>query len=72
MLNKIWLFLARQRTRLFNAIGILIAIAPDLLAAPEILAVLPPEYARYALAAVCIINLWMRPRAAVVKQDLEK
>lgn len=71
MLDKIWDFLVRQRTRLFNAIGFLLMVAPDVLSAPEILAVLPPGYARYAFAAVFLINYWMRPHAAVRADDPE-
>ncbi len=71
MLDKIWDFIVRWRTRLFNSIGFLVMIAPDILSAPEILAVIPAPYVRYAMAAVFLINYWMRPRPAVRARDLE-
>ena len=71
MLNNIWEAIVRWRTALFNGIGaFLVAVAP-LLGAPEILAIIPPKYVPYAMAAVFLINWWMRPRPAVMKKDVE-
>ena len=71
MLDKIWETLVRWRTALFNGVGVvLVAVAP-ILGAPEILAIIPPKYIPYAMAAVFLINWWMRPRPAVMKKDVE-
>ena len=67
-LNSLWLQIVRWRTLLFNGIGTLIVAVAPLLGAPELLAVVPPGYQKYLIAAVFIINYWMRPRAAVVKK----
>lgn len=71
MLNKLWEAIVRWRTALFNGIGaFLVAVAP-ILGAPEIVAIIPPKYIPYVMAAVFLINWWMRPRAAVTKDDPE-
>jgi uncharacterized membrane protein YhaH (DUF805 family) len=71
MLSNVWLTVVRWRTALFNGIGaFLVAVAP-ILGAPEIVAIIPPKYIPYAMAAVFLINWWMRPRAAVTKADLK-
>jgi hypothetical protein len=66
-LKSLWHQIVVWRTALFNGVGVvLVAIAP-LLGAPEILAVIPKPYLPYVVAAVFVINYWMRPRPAVVK-----
>jgi hypothetical protein len=71
-MNALWLALVRFRTWLFNGgLLMLLVILPDMLNSPEILAIIPPDYQRYVIAAALIINIWMRPRPAVVSTDLE-
>jgi len=70
-MNKVWDFLVRWRTRLFNGIGAFLVLAAPLLGAPEVQAIIPPQYLPYVIAAVFIINVWMRPRVAVRADDVE-
>lgn len=71
MLAKIWDFIVRWRTRLFNWIGAVAVLLPPILGAPEILAIIPQTYLPYAMAAVFLINYWMRPRVATRAADPE-
>lgn len=71
MLDKIWTTLVRWRTWLVNVAGAALIILPDLLSAPEILAVIPAGYQKYIIAGVFLLNIWMRPRPAVMARDLE-
>jgi len=61
----------RFRTWLVNLLLAALIVAPDLLNSPEVLAVIPQEYQRYVLAAAFLVNIWMRPRPAVLATDLE-
>lgn len=72
MLAKIWETIVRWRTLLFNGAGAFIVAVAPLLGAPEILAIVPPENQKYLIAAVFLINYWMRPRPAVIAKDLGK
>ena len=67
-LAKAWEWIVVQRTRLFNLIGAGVVLLAPVLGAPEIQAVIPKQYMPYVIAGVFLINLWMRPRPAVVKQ----
>ena len=67
-MKRLWLEIVRWRTLLFNGIGaFLFAIAP-LLDAPELLAVVPPQHQKWLILTVFLVNYWMRPRPAAVKQ----
>lgn len=70
-MNKVWDFLVRWRTRLFNGVGAFLVLIAPLLGAPEVQAIIPPKYLPYVIAAVFIINFWMRPRVAVRADDME-
>lgn len=70
-LNKVWDFIVRWRTRLFNGIGALLVLVAPLLGAPEVQAVIPPKYLPYVIAGVFVINVLMRPRLAATKDDPE-
>lgn len=61
----------RFRTWIVNLAITVALIAPSLLNAPEILAIVPAEYHRWVLAAAFLINIWMRPRPAVLASDIE-
>lgn len=61
----------RFRTWLANLFFAFLIVAPDLLNSPEILAIIPAEYQRWAIAAGFLINIWMRPRPAVLATDVE-
>lgn len=61
----------RFRTWLVNLVLAALVVAPDLLNSSEILALIPAEYQRWVIAAGFLINIWMRPRPAVLSTDLE-
>lgn len=61
----------RFRTWLANLFFAVLIVAPDLLNAPEVIAVIPAEYQRWVIAAGFLLNIWMRPRPAVISTDLE-
>lgn len=71
LINQTWLLLVRWRTWLFNTAWALVLIAPEVLNAPEVLAVFPAEYRTYVVVAGFLVNIWMRPRPAVVASDPE-
>ncbi len=71
MLKKIWETFVRWRTWAVNAFFVVLLFIPDILNTPEVLAVIPDAYDRYVIAAAFLINIWLRPRPAVMKKDLE-
>jgi predicted cobalt transporter CbtA len=70
MLNKIWEALVRFRTWLVNIVGAALILLPELLNAPEVIAVIPQQYQKYVFVAALLLNIWMRPRPAVMKKDV--
>ncbi|MBN9347138.1 MAG: hypothetical protein J0I48_13215 [Devosia sp.] len=66
-LNSLWLQIVRLRTWLVNGAGVFIVTVLPLLGAPEIMAVIPPGYQKYVIAAAFVLNIVMRPRPAAVK-----
>lgn len=70
-MRKLWESVIRFRTWIVNLVLVLAVILPDLLNSPEILAVVPAEYQRWTVAFAFLINIWLRPRPAVIKTDLE-
>lgn len=63
--------LARWRTWIVNLLLAILTLAPEILNAPEVLAVVPQEYQRYFLVTIFLLNIWMRPRPAVLPSDPE-
>ncbi len=63
--------LARWRTWVVNVILVFATMAPEVFNSPEILAIVPQEYQRYFLAFLFVVNIWMRPRPAVLPSDPE-
>ncbi len=61
----------RFRTWIFNLALVAATLAPELLSSPEMLAIVPADYQRYFLAALFMVNIWMRPRPAVLPSDAE-
>lgn len=72
MFKDLWIAIVRFRTWLVNGIGAALILLPELLNAPEVLAVIPQQYQKYVFVAALLINIWLRPRPAVVKSDVEK
>lgn len=71
MPNRIWETIVRLRTWVFNIVLALLFVAPEILNSPEILAIIPAEYQRWFLVAAFLVNIWMRPRPAVLPGDPE-
>jgi len=63
--------IVRFRTWLANIAFVLLLVAPDLLNSPEILALIPAGYQKWVIAAGFLVNIWMRPRPAVLATDIE-
>ena len=63
--------LARWRTWIVNGFLALLTVLPEVLNAPEILAVVPQDYQRMFLAGLFLLNIWLRPRPAVLPRDPE-
>lgn len=61
----------RFRTWLANIFFAVLIVAPDLLNSPEVIAIIPAEYQRWVIAAGFLVNIWLRPRPAVLATDLE-
>lgn len=73
MVRKLTEILMRWRTWVVNTLFVVI-ISPELLvslAGYNWGAVLPPEYLPYVMLANILLNVWMRPRPAVLARDLE-
>lgn len=70
-MKRIFEAVVRFRTWLANLFFAALIVAPDLINSPEILAAVPAEYQRYVVAAAFLVNIWMRPRPAVLATDLE-
>lgn len=70
-MNKIWETLVRWRTWLVNVSASLLILLPELLNAPEVIAVIPVEYQKYVFVGALLLNILMRPRAAATKSDPE-
>jgi len=71
MFKDLWIAIVRFRTWLVNGIGAALILLPELLNAPEVLAVIPQQYQKYVFVAALLINIWLRPRPAVVKSDVK-
>ena len=71
MFKGLWIAIVRFRTWLVNGIGAALILLPELLNAPEVLAVIPQQYQKYVFVAALLINIWLRPRPAVVKSDVK-
>ena len=63
--------LARWRTWIVNGLLALLTVLPEILNAPEILAIVPQDYQRMFLAGLFLLNIWLRPRPAVLPSDHE-
>jgi len=70
-MSRFWEYLVRFRTWIVNLLLAVVIVAPDLLNSPEVLAIVPAEYQRYVLAAGFLLNIWLRPRPAVIASDPE-
>lgn len=70
-MTYLWELTVRFRTWIVNLVLAVMVLAPELLNSPEVLAIVPAEYQRWILAAAFLVNIWMRPRPAVIKSDPE-
>jgi hypothetical protein len=71
MLAQIWEALVRFRTWVVNMFAAAMILIPELLNAPEVIAVVPIQYQKYVFVAALLLNIWMRPRPAVMAKDVE-
>lgn len=71
MFKRLFHAAARWRTYVVNLVLALLVLLPELVNSPEILALIPADYQRLALAAAFLVNIWMRPRPAVLPSDPE-
>lgn len=70
-MNQIWEAIVRFRTWIVNLAASLMILLPELLNAPEVLAVIPQQYQKYVFVAALILNIVMRPRPAAMAKDPE-
>lgn len=70
-MNRIWDTLVRWRTWLVNVSASLLILLPELLNAPEVIAVIPVQYQKYVFVGALLLNVLMRPRPAATKSDPE-
>lgn len=70
-MKAIWEHIVRLRTLLINGAGVLLMLLPDLLNAPEVLAVIPTSYHKWVFLSVFILNIAMRPRPASIATDVD-
>lgn len=70
---KLWEYVLRWRTWIVNVLfGVI--ISPDLILALlgfDWGAVIPERWMPYVTLAVVVLNVWMRPRPAVIAKDLK-
>lgn len=71
LIKKIGREIARLRTWILNLILAAAVILPELMNSPEILGIVPQEYQRWFLAGAFLLNIWARPRRAVLPSDYE-
>ncbi len=70
-MTKLWEALVRFRTWIVNLFGAALLVLPELLNAPEVLAVVPQSYQKWVFVAALLLNIWMRPRPASMAKDPE-
>lgn len=68
-MTRLWELIVRWRTWTVNLFLALLMVAPDILNSPEVLAIIPADKQRYALALAFIVNIWLRPRPAAMAKD---
>ena len=69
-----WNTLRRWRTWILNTAAALLIILPDIfsvLAGFDWGTIVPPKYLPYVALGIAILNIWMRPRPAVLPHDEE-
>ncbi|MGV8865205.1 MAG: hypothetical protein ACOH2T_29215 [Pseudomonas sp.] len=75
MLHALWDHTLRLRTWIINALSLLILALPDiidLLSGANLDGIIPDQYVRAFAIGLAIVNIWMRPRPAVIKKDIEQ
>lgn len=70
-MKAFWELTVRFRTWIANLFFAALIVAPDILNSPEVLAVVPSECQRWVIAAGFLVNIWLRPRPAVMAKDPE-
>lgn len=70
-MKRIFEAVVRFRTWVFNILMAVWILIPELLKTPEFVAVVPEKYKGLIVLAVALVNIWMRPRPAVLASDPE-
>lgn len=70
-MRKLWEWTVRLRNWIITVIGALLLILPEVLSAPELLAVIPESWHKWVFLATMFLNLAVRWRPAVLSTDLE-
>lgn len=73
-MNKIVELFIRFRTWIVNIFSVFLLALPDILAVlstADLSEIIPDQYVRLFGVALAIINIWMRPRPAVLPTDPE-
>lgn len=69
-----WKIVRRWRTWILNGAAAVVLVLPDVLAALSGFdwgSVVPAKYLPYVTLAIIVLNVWMRPRPAVLPCDDE-
>lgn len=64
--------IARWRTWIVNVVLAALTVAPEILNAPEMIAIIPEAYQRYLIAGLFLLNIWLRPRPAVLPSEVKE
>lgn len=67
--TRLWDTLVRWRTWIVNVALAALYVAPDIISAPEILALFDKPAQRWVIAAGFVLNIWLRPRPAARAVD---
>jgi hypothetical protein len=70
-LSNIWDKTVRLRTWIVNTAAVILIVLPEILTAPEIVAILPDDVRIWVAALALILNVAMRPWPAVRPGDPE-
>lgn len=70
-LTELWAWVVTWRTAIAGWLFAAAAVLPEILNAPEVIAIVPAEYRPWVVAAAFLLMWLTRPRAAVLPDSLE-
>lgn len=68
-MRNLWEWAVRLRNYLITAAGILLLVLPELLSAPELLAVIPESWHKWVFLVTMLLNLAVRWRPAALGRE---